>query len=66
LLRHPEAAAEKGLRGGGAEADDDLRPHDGRLLLQPRARARGDLGGVRLRVDAPRAVHVKCSTAFVT
>ena len=48
--RHPDAAAEQRLGGDRAEADEDVRPHDRELGLEPRL-AGGDLGRVRPLVD---------------
>ena len=52
----PGSAAEQRLRGGRAEADDDVRLDDAELGVQPRP-ARGDLVAVRLVVEAPLAAR---------
>src|SRR5919109_70307 len=52
VLRDAKVAAEQRLRGGRAEGDENARLHDRELGVQPRA-TRGDLGPVRLLVDAP-------------
>src|SRR4051794_36140937 len=54
LLGHAELLAEQRLRGGGAEADEDLRLHDCQFLVEPRM-AGGDLGPRGLLVDAALA-----------
>ena len=56
LLRHAEGAAEQRLRGGRAQANEDVGPDELQLGVQPRA-AGGDLGPVRLRVDPALAAR---------
>ena len=53
-LRDPELPTEQRLRRGGAEADEHARLHDGELRFEP-GTAGGNLGRVRLLVDAPLA-----------
>src|SRR5687768_7516137 len=52
LLHQLELRTEHGLRGGGAEADDDGRVDGAQLRFEPRA-TRLDLGRARLLVDPP-------------
>ena len=56
-LHDAEGAAEEGLRGRGAEADDDLWFDERDLVLEPR-HARADLSGVRCLVDSPFRARV--------
>jgi hypothetical protein len=50
-LRHAERRPEQGLGGGRAEQHQQTGPHGGQLGVEPRP-AGGDLGAVRLLVDA--------------
>ena len=54
FARDAKLPAEERLGGGSAEADEHTRLHDLELRLQPRP-AGGDLGHVRLLVDAALA-----------
>jgi hypothetical protein len=54
VLRDPDCGAEQRLRGGGAEADDDVRVDEPQLLDEPRP-ARRDVAHVRRLMDAPLA-----------
>src|SRR5438067_12327280 len=51
LARDPKLAAQQGLLGRRAQADEHARTHDGELRFEPRA-AGGELAPARLRVDA--------------
>src|SRR3954468_22362916 len=48
LARNPKLAAQQGLRGRRAQADEHARTHDGELRFEPRA-AGGELAPARLR-----------------
>src|SRR5262249_26835998 len=57
LAGHLEGPAQQSLGGGGAEGDDDARPDEGDLGVEPGAAGR-DLRRVRLGVNAPLAARL--------